>query len=116
MEEQRQQDARTSLIPETLRGLEQDTEQQALAQRLQEEGQAALSREERRKRQRSLDTIGAPSFSAVLRVTVVQPCMGQACMTCQVFDACLLSVSTVCRLLIRVSVPPCSLLHSFYEV
>lgn len=59
---------RTSLIPETLHELLQDSEQQTLNERLQVEGQAALSREERRKRQRSLDSIGAPSFQHILKV------------------------------------------------
>lgn len=69
MEEQRSQ-GRTSLIPETLKELSDDREQQALVQRLQQEGQASLSREERRKRQRSLDSIGAPPFQSVLRVSL----------------------------------------------
>ena len=34
-------------------------------------GQAALTREERRRRQRSLDSLGAPSFQAVMRVCSV---------------------------------------------
>lgn len=59
---------RTSLVPDTLRKLSADADQQALAQRLQREGQAALTREERRKRQRSLDGLGAPSFPALLKV------------------------------------------------
>ena len=58
---------RTSLIPETLQELLQDKEQQALNERLQVEGQAALSKEERRKRQRSLESIGAPSFQQILQ-------------------------------------------------
>ncbi|EIE21430.1 Fe-S oxidoreductase [Coccomyxa subellipsoidea C-169] len=65
--EERTQQGRTSLIPETLRELAEDREQQALVQRLQQEGQASLSREERRKRQRSLDSIGAPPFQSVLK-------------------------------------------------
>ncbi len=73
--EERTQQERTSLIPETLRELAEDREQQALVQRLQQEGQASLSREERRKRQRSLDSIGAPPFQSVLKVspTIQQP-------------------------------------------
>jgi hypothetical protein len=59
---------RTSLVPQTLRELSEDSNQQALMQRLQRDGQAALTKEERRKRQRSLDGIGAPSFPAVLKV------------------------------------------------
>ena len=65
------QQGRTSLIPETLRELSEDREQQALVERLQQEGQASLSKEERRKRQRSLDSIGAPPFQSVLRVCFI---------------------------------------------
>lgn len=35
--------------------------------RLQQEGQAELSKEERRKRQRYLESIGAPSFQHMLK-------------------------------------------------
>jgi len=61
---------RTSLIPETLQELSLDKEQQALNERLQVEGQAALSKEERRRRQRSLDSIGAPSFQHILKARI----------------------------------------------
>jgi hypothetical protein len=61
-------EGRTSLIPETLRELSSDQELQEVAQRVQERGQKELSREERRKRQRSLDELGAPPFQSVLQV------------------------------------------------
>ncbi|BDA44657.1 hypothetical protein COCOBI_06-1350 [Coccomyxa sp. Obi] len=64
---------RTSFIPETLRELSEDKEQQTLVQRLQQEGQARLSKEERRKRQRSLDSIGAPPFPSVLKASSFNP-------------------------------------------
>lgn len=60
--------ARTSLIPETLEGMEQDTELQQYLQQLAKSGQQALTREERLKRQRSLDKLGVPSFYAVCKV------------------------------------------------
>ncbi len=59
---------RTSLIPETLEGMEQDTELQQYLQQLAKSGQQALTREERLKRQRSLDKLGVPSFYAVCKV------------------------------------------------
>ena len=66
---------RTSLIPEPLQELLNDREQQELNERLQVEGQAALSREERRKRQRSLESIGAPSFQHILKVRLMLFCL-----------------------------------------
>eukprot|EP00803_Ostreobium_quekettii_P008976 evm.model.scf_437EXC.13 EVM.evm.TU.scf_437EXC.13 scf_437EXC:72061-74967(-) len=51
-----------SLIPDTLEDMAQDAEFQRTAERLRREGQAALTREERMKRQRSLDNLGVPSF------------------------------------------------------
>ncbi|CAL8469655.1 g9196 [Coccomyxa elongata] len=74
---------RTSLIPETLRELSEDKEQQALVQRLQQEGQAHLSKEERRKRQRSLDSIGAPPFPSVLKEHRARPLRRDAATTLQ---------------------------------
>ena len=70
---------RTSLIPETLQELLQDKEQQALNERLQVEGQAALSKEERRKRQRSLESIGAPSFQQILKAGLSAFFVGWLC-------------------------------------
>lgn len=72
---------RTSLIPETLRELSEDKEQQALVQRLQQEGQARLSKEERRKRQRSLDSIGAPPFPSVLKASFLDLILFNCCLT-----------------------------------
>lgn len=57
-----------SLIPLTLDELESDEELQALYARVQQEGQAALTREEAQRRQRSLDAIGAPPFGEALQV------------------------------------------------
>ncbi|KAA6425155.1 MAG: Fe-S oxidoreductase [Trebouxia sp. A1-2] len=59
--------ASTSLIPETLEEMESDTEFQQTAARLQRLGQAAMTREEKQKRQRSLDKIGVPSFGAMVK-------------------------------------------------
>ncbi|KAK9811493.1 hypothetical protein WJX72_004775 [[Myrmecia] bisecta] len=58
---------RTSLIPETLEDMAADVEHLATVQRIQEVGQAVLTREERRKRQRALDGMGVPSFGAMLK-------------------------------------------------
>ena len=60
--------ARTSLIPETLAGLDQDPELLALHAAVAAGGQAALTREEQRRRQRSLDALGVPAFQEVLQV------------------------------------------------
>ena len=57
-----------SLIPLTLDELESDEELQALYARVQQEGQAALTREEAQRRQRSLDAIRAPPFAEALQV------------------------------------------------
>ena len=61
--------AASSLIPETLQAMSSDEEYVATAARLAARGQAALTREERRKRQRSLDASNAPSFQSVLAVS-----------------------------------------------
>ena len=61
--------ARTSLIPETLEDMQQDAEFQQTAERLARLGQGAITREERRQRQRSLDKIGVPSFGTKLKVS-----------------------------------------------
>lgn len=59
---------RESLVPQTLEDMEGDTELQQHLQRLSESGQQALTREEKMKRQRSLDNLGVPSFYAVCKV------------------------------------------------
>ena len=64
---------RTSLVPQTLEEMEGDEEGRALAARLSTEGQAVLTREERRARQRSLDALGVPPFLAVARVRIKHP-------------------------------------------
>ncbi len=86
---------RTSLIPETLQELSLDKEQQALNERLQVEGQAVLSKEERRRRQRSLDSIGAPSFQQILKARL------SACSrNVQAFKICIMQPACHhCRLL-----------------
>ena len=59
---------RSSLVAETLEEMEADEDSKKLAQQLQTRGQAALTREERRARQRSLDAHACPSFQALLKV------------------------------------------------
>ena len=59
----------TSLIPETLEEMSTDLDFQETAARLQRLGQAAMTREEKVKRQRSLDTIGVPSFAALVKAS-----------------------------------------------
>ena len=58
----------TSLIPETLQDMESDVDFQQTAARLQQLGQAAMTRDEKQKRQRSLDKIGVPSFGSMVKV------------------------------------------------
>ena len=48
--------------------MQQDAEFQQTAERLARLGQGAITREERRQRQRSLDKIGVPSFPTKLKV------------------------------------------------
>lgn len=59
------QDA-SSLIPATLDEMSRDVELHETLQRLQEQGQKALTREEKQKRQRSLDNLGVPSFQKMV--------------------------------------------------
>lgn len=63
----------TSLIPETLELLESDEELQQLHARVAKVGQAALTREEARRRQRSLDSLGVAPFGAVLQAAGCTP-------------------------------------------
>lgn len=58
----------TSLIPETLEEMASDVDFQQTAERLRRLGQAAMTREEKQKRQRSLDKIGVPSFGSMVKV------------------------------------------------
>ncbi|KAK9866822.1 hypothetical protein WJX84_007664 [Apatococcus fuscideae] len=53
--------------------MEADEEGKKLAQQLLARGQAAMTREERRARQRSLDSLGCPSFPALLQENNVSP-------------------------------------------
>jgi hypothetical protein len=78
---------RTSLIPETLLEMESDGELQATLAALAQKGQAALTREERVARQRSLAGLGAPSFTRVCQVRrpARTPCAtpaGRGCCCC----------------------------------
>ncbi|KAL3157842.1 hypothetical protein ABBQ32_012258 [Trebouxia sp. C0010 RCD-2024] len=57
----------TSLIPETLEEMASDKDFQQTAERLRRHGQAAITREEKQKRQRSLDQIGVPSFGSMVK-------------------------------------------------
>ncbi|KAG2448117.1 hypothetical protein HYH02_006702 [Chlamydomonas schloesseri] len=65
--------SRTSLIPETLEDMEADAELKEHLAALEAAGQQALTREERLKRQRSLDALGAPSFYATCAEAGVAP-------------------------------------------
>lgn len=51
-----------SLIPETLKEMENDKDFQISAKQLKEMGQRKLTREEKKRRQRALDKIGVPDF------------------------------------------------------
>lgn len=62
-------------MPETLDEMSKDRELEAILKRLKEEGQQVLTREEKQKRQRSLDNLGAPSFSRTLLVSR-KKCLG----------------------------------------
>lgn len=63
----------TSLIPETLDDMKQDIEFQETQRKLKEFGQNQLTREERRARQRSLDSLGVPEFASKLKSQKVSP-------------------------------------------
>jgi len=91
--------ASSSLIPQTLEEMALDTEHQQLQESLKRRGQAALTRDEKRKRQRSLEAIDAPSFHSLCqehgakhlireRATILQLNIGlycnQACSHCHV--------------------------------
>lgn len=56
-------------MAETLEEMAADEDSRNLAQQLQARGQAALTREERRARQRSLESLSAPSFPSLLQVS-----------------------------------------------
>lgn len=59
---------RESLVPLTLKEMEEDTELLQHLDRVQREGQAALTREERLIRQRALDHLQVPSFATTCKV------------------------------------------------
>jgi hypothetical protein len=60
----------SSLIPQTLEEMAVDTEHQQLQESLKRRGQAALTRDEKRKRQRSLEAIDAPAFHSLCQVSI----------------------------------------------
>ncbi|KAJ1475153.1 hypothetical protein T484DRAFT_1634310 [Baffinella frigidus] len=55
-----------SLIPESMKHIEEDEEHAFTAENLRKLGQAQLTREERKKRRRALDNLGVPSFDEFL--------------------------------------------------
>ena len=60
--------AGTSLIPQTIEEMAADADHAEHVARVAALGQAALTREERRRRQRALTSVDAPSFQATLAV------------------------------------------------
>ena len=76
----------TSLIPETLEEMATDTDFQQTAERLRRLGQAAMTREEKQKRQRSLDKIGVPSFASMVKVGLCMIELG-SCQTLATADS-----------------------------
>ena len=55
-----------SLIPESLKHVEEDEEHKETARKLREMGQENLTAEERKKRRRALDSLGIPNFNQFL--------------------------------------------------
>ena len=53
-----------SLVPETLRDMMADEQFQATQKALKAKGQLALTKEERKQRQRALDALGVPAFQS----------------------------------------------------
>lgn len=73
-----------SLIPETLKEMEQSEEFKVTAENLRKLGQAKLTREERKKRQRALDNLGVPDFTQFWHQKAEEkgvPCMFRAVVT-----------------------------------
>ena len=62
-----------SLVPWSLEALREDEAAQALMSDLAERGQAELTREERKARQRSLDSLNVPPFQKLLADAGVTP-------------------------------------------
>ena len=62
-----------SLVPDTLREMETDEEFKLAKERLETEGQAALTREERARRRRALTGMDVPSFDAFVAERGVSP-------------------------------------------
>ena len=60
-------------MPQSLRELQEDERAQALMMDLAEKGQAELTREERKARQRSLDSLNVPPFQKLLADSGVTP-------------------------------------------
>eukprot|EP00955_Chlamydomonas_euryale_P095864 364965-Chlamydomonas_euryale.AAC.16 len=59
-----------SLIPQTLEDMEVDGELQAHLAQLAKQGQAKMTREEQRQRERALNKLNVPSFGATCKVRV----------------------------------------------
>jgi radical SAM/Cys-rich protein len=57
----------TSLLDQTMEELENDTDFQDTAQRLQRMGAQAMTKEERTQRRRALDSLGVPEFNTFLK-------------------------------------------------
>jgi hypothetical protein len=55
-----------SLIPESLKHIEEDEEHKETTRKLREMGQENLTAEERKKRRRALDSLGIPNFNQFL--------------------------------------------------
>mmetsp|Transcript_8401 Transcript_8401/g.25386 ORF Transcript_8401/g.25386 Transcript_8401/m.25386 type:complete len:282 (-) Transcript_8401:1089-1934(-) len=62
-----------SLIPQTLEDMEVDGELQAHLAQLAKQGQAKMTREEQRQRERALNKLNVPSFGATCKAAGVNP-------------------------------------------
>ncbi|KAL6753379.1 Fe-S oxidoreductase [Haematococcus lacustris] len=74
---------RTSLVEETLQDMDKDAEFQQHLADLAARGQLELSREERKRRQRSLERINTPSFYSVCQANGVPPLVRGSARTLQ---------------------------------
>ncbi|XP_071955817.1 uncharacterized protein [Antedon mediterranea] len=64
-----EKDTKGSLIPETLKEMQNDKEFKINMENIKKYGQKKLTREERKKRQRALNDIGIPSFRDFIKTT-----------------------------------------------
>jgi hypothetical protein len=69
-------------VPQTLLEMDQDSELQDHLAKVQQQGQAALTREERIKRQRSLDQLNVPSFARMCADAGELQGLQATCITC----------------------------------